>query len=165
MPTSGTISQLTIPVLENGTVTNKTYDLPSGGGGSDDNFVGTTTQWNALSIQERAAYKTTDFLDDFDGYPIDNVPTANSDHLVKSGGVYSAIANSNYYLETSVYTTASGLDTFEFTDSKISSNARVDVYANVPLVSPVAINVSGTTLSISFSSSDSVTTCGVYLRA
>ena len=30
------ISSLTIPVLENGTVTNKTYDLPAGGSGSGD---------------------------------------------------------------------------------------------------------------------------------
>ena len=30
------ISSLTIPVLENGTVTNKTSDLPAGGSGSGD---------------------------------------------------------------------------------------------------------------------------------
>lgn len=94
MPTSGTISQLTIPVLEDGTITNRTYDLPSGGGGgggSDTNFVGTTAEWNALSLSQKAKYKTVDLTDDFMGVVIDLEPTPNSNNIAQSGGIVNYI--------------------------------------------------------------------------
>lgn len=58
----------------------------------ETNFVGTLAQWNALTLAQKAKYKTVDLTDDFNGDPIDATPTANSQHAVQSGGVYTALA-------------------------------------------------------------------------
>lgn len=55
------------------------------------NFVGTTARWNALSREQKAQYKTTDFKDDSTPSPIDANPTQGSGNAVASGGVYSAL--------------------------------------------------------------------------
>ncbi len=49
--------------------------------------------------------------------------------------------------------TASG-GTLTWTDSSISSTAIIDVYATIPLISPSAMSVSGTTLSVTFDAQD-----------
>lgn len=41
-------------------------------GESNDNFVGTLAQWNALSLAEQIKHKTADITDDFNGAPIDS---------------------------------------------------------------------------------------------
>ena len=55
----------------------------------ETNFVGTYAEWQALSLAERAQYDTVDLTDDFNGAPIDPLPSENSIHAVQSGGVYS----------------------------------------------------------------------------
>jgi len=57
----------------------------------ETNFVGTWAQWQALTLAEKAQYKTVDLIDDFNGDPIDAVPTENSPHAVSSGGTYAEI--------------------------------------------------------------------------
>ena len=59
----------------------------------ETNFVGTWAQWQALTLAERAQYKTVDLTDDFNGDPIDSVPTEGSPHAVSSGGVYDQIGD------------------------------------------------------------------------
>lgn len=64
----------------------------SGGSGSNtSNFIGTRDEWDLLSQSEKDAFDTMDFTDEYTDAPIDSTPTADSDNLVKSGGVYSAI--------------------------------------------------------------------------
>lgn len=58
---------------------------------SSSNFTGSVQQWDALTLEEKDEYETMDFIDDYNGLIIDDVPTADSEHLVKSGGVYSSI--------------------------------------------------------------------------
>ena len=55
------------------------------------NFVGTTAQWNALTREQKAQYKTTDFTDDSTPSPIDANPIQGSGNAVASGGVYSGL--------------------------------------------------------------------------
>lgn len=61
------------------------------------NFVGTTAQWNALTREQKAQYKTADFTDDSTPSPIDANPTQGSGNAVSSGGVYSALSNLKSY--------------------------------------------------------------------
>lgn len=58
---------------------------------ADDNFVGTNQEWETLTQTEKDTFKTVDITDDFNGVGIDNTPTANSQNVVRSGGVYSSI--------------------------------------------------------------------------
>ncbi len=55
------------------------------------NFVGTTAQWNALTREQKARYKTADFTDDSTPSPIDANPIQGSGNAVASGGVYSEL--------------------------------------------------------------------------
>ena len=61
------------------------------------NFVGTTAQWNALTREQKAQYKTADFTDDSTPSPIDANPTQGSGNAVSSGGVYSGLAKLKNY--------------------------------------------------------------------
>lgn len=56
------------------------------------NFVGTLAEWNTLTPAEQAEYKTKDITDDYNGLPIDAVPTQNSTNPISSGGVYTSLA-------------------------------------------------------------------------
>lgn len=56
------------------------------------NFVGTLAEWNTLTPAEQAEYKTKDITDDYNGLPIDAIPTQNSANPVSSGGVYTSLA-------------------------------------------------------------------------
>ena len=88
------LSKLILPVknTSTGVVTNQEFDLAgSGGGGDYKNFIGTTEEWNDLSAAEKAEYDAKDITDDYDGVPIDSVPTQGSTNPVQSGGTYSAI--------------------------------------------------------------------------
>ena len=66
MPSDGTLSQLTIPVLISGTVSNKTYDLPGGGGdvsgkadkvtnATSGNFAGLDSNGNLTDSGKKAS--------------------------------------------------------------------------------------------------------------
>lgn len=55
---------------------------------ANDNFIGTITEWEALTDSEKEQYRTVDLTDDFNGATIDAVPTENSANAVSSGGVY-----------------------------------------------------------------------------
>lgn len=60
--------------------------------GSDaTNFIGTIEQWNALSPERQAEYKSKDITNDFNGYNIDSVVTQNSTNVITSGGVWSYV--------------------------------------------------------------------------
>lgn len=141
MPTSiGTLSQLTIPVMNESTgeVTNKTYDLPSGGSSSDVSVI-RTGQGSSTS----PSYQ--EIVVDSTAYYIDGAT----------------------YFETSTSSVSSGVETFTFTNSTIFtwpnlviSEIDCDVYG----VNPISVVLSGNTLSVSFNSSDNVSKCRVYLR-
>ena len=68
------------------------------------------------------------------------------------------------YLETSTKTTASGEDTFTFTNVAITSSAVYDFYCDVYGVAPSDVVVSSGTMDVKFNSSDNVTTCRVYIK-
>lgn len=96
------LSQLTIPVKNpsTGAVTPQTFDLAgSGGGGSDTNYIGTKTDYDALPSSEKAKYNSMDFTDYHDGLNIDPTPMINSKNPVASGGVYAALQNVNSEIE------------------------------------------------------------------
>lgn len=57
-------------------------------------FVGTTTEWNALSTTEKAKYTLVNLTDDGGSeMQMDTVPTSNSNNAITSGGVYTALQN------------------------------------------------------------------------
>ena len=56
-------------------------------------FTGTKAAWDALPLADKKKYTHAAWTDDVEGWAVDNVPTAESNKLVKSGGVYSADAN------------------------------------------------------------------------
>ena len=89
------LSALNLPIKnpQTGNVQYQVFNL--GGDAESTNFRGTTAQWNALSLAEKARYKTCDFVDDFSGYPIDNDPTEHSNAVVRSGGIYNAMHSFN----------------------------------------------------------------------
>ena len=69
------------------------------------------------------------------------------------------------FFETSTKTTSSGVDTFTFQASSISSDSAFDVYADVYGVSPTEVTMSGNnTVQVKFNSSDGVTKCRLYVR-
>lgn len=63
------------------------------GKATDNNFVGTTQEWENLPSTDKAKYTSRDITDDYNGLPIDSTPTQNSGNPVSSGGVYTAIDN------------------------------------------------------------------------
>lgn len=85
------LSQLTLPVKDTitGIVTPTTFDLA---GSDSKNFIGTRTEWEALTQAEKEEYDTMDIYGEYNDSPIDPVPTSGSTNAVASGGVYSAIA-------------------------------------------------------------------------
>lgn len=54
-------------------------------------FSGTEAEWDALTLSEKVKYDYVAFAGDSQSGTVDNVPTENSEHLVKSGGVYAAL--------------------------------------------------------------------------
>lgn len=54
-------------------------------------FYGAEDEWNALPLSEKIKYDYTTFEGDFQSGIVDNIPTEDSNNLVKSGGVYNAI--------------------------------------------------------------------------
>ena len=75
-----------------------TGNLTDSGKGATDftgkTFDGTSEEWAALSVTQKAEYAGGLVLiknDNANAMLIDNVPTANSNNLVKSGGVYTAL--------------------------------------------------------------------------
>lgn len=77
---------------------------------------------------------------------------------------YQYIISGTKYLETSTKTTASGVDTFTFTNAAITSSAVYDFYCDVYGVAPSDVVVSSGTMDVKFNSSDNVTTCRVYIK-
>jgi len=71
---------------------------------------------------------------------------------------------SSSYLESSTKTTADSKDTFTFTNAAITANASFDVYSDVFGAPIVDMVLSGNQLSISFNSSDNVSTCRLYIK-
>lgn len=67
-------------------------------------------------------------------------------------------------LDQTTKTTASGVDTFTFTDSAITTNGDFDYSADVYGVAPIDVVPSSGQLLVKFSSSDNVTKCRVYIR-
>ena len=122
-------------------------NLPYAISGSDDNFVGTLAEWNALTASEKAAYKTADITNDYSGFGIDNVPTSGSTNLLSSGAVYTAInavSQSVNTLNQSVNTFLTGTleageTTLTFTNAAITANSILVPYVSVYGVSPTDI--------------------------
>lgn len=54
-------------------------------------FSGTKVEWDALTLSEKVKYDYVAFVDDSQSGIVDDVPTEDSENLVKSGGVWSAI--------------------------------------------------------------------------
>ena len=98
---------------------------------------------------------------------IDSTGTASA-----SGSKYQRVGiNSAYteidgtrYMESSSKTTSSGTDTFTFTNVTDASNKVFDFYCDKFGVAPTGVTISGTTVSVNFNSSDSVTKCRIYIR-
>lgn len=87
------------------------------------NFVGTITEWNMLSLSEKAQYRTVDLTDDFGGSPIDSTPTQNSSNAVSSGGVYTELGKA--YRDTdSSETTIADDDYFPFYDTSATAKRK-----------------------------------------
>lgn len=90
--------------------------------------------------------------------------SATSYQRVGVNGSYTEIDGTKY-MESSSPTTANNVDTFTFTNAAITSDSVFSrPFTDKFGVAPVDMTVSGNTLSVSFNSSDSVTTCRVYLR-
>lgn len=99
----------------------------------ETNFVGTLAQWNALTLAQKAKYKTVDLTDDFNGDPIDATPTANSLHAVQSGGTYTALAAKANASDVTALTEAlSNVDTVisENGAKNLCPNTATDVVRN-----------------------------------
>lgn len=82
---------------------------------------------------------------------------------VKKNGTGYTISGT-LHMETSTKTTSSGTDTFTFTSGHIQTTSAIDVYADVFGVVPTAVTVSSGSCAVSFSSSDNVTTCRIYIK-
>ncbi len=54
-------------------------------------FPGTKTEWDALPLSEKIKYDYVAFAGDSQSGIVDDVPTEDSENLVKSGGVYSYV--------------------------------------------------------------------------
>lgn len=74
------------------------------------------------------------------------------------------IITGTMYVETSTKTTSSGVDTFTFTSSRITTSKVYDFYCDVYGVAPSDVVVSSGTMDVKFNSSDNVTTCRVYIK-
>ena len=71
----------------------------------------------------------------------------------------------NEFFETSTKTTSSGIDTFAFQSSSITSDSAFDVYADVFGVSPTSVAMTGSnSVQVKFNSSDNVTSCRIYIK-
>lgn len=82
--------------------------------------------------------------------------------IKKSGSWYEI--KGTKYMETSTKTTANSVDTFTFTNAAILTTSAIDVYADVYGVAPTTVTVSSGSCAVSFSSSDNVTTCRIYIK-
>lgn len=119
-----------------------------------------TYQPYAKTNQELTAEKTDIVVNATNG----NFAGLNANgNLIDSGSKASDFLSSSY-LESSTKTTADSKDTFTFTNAAITANASFDVYSDVFGAPIVDMELSGTQLSISFNSSDNVTTCRLYIR-
>lgn len=54
-------------------------------------FPGTKAEWDALPLSEKIKYDYVAFAGDSQSGIVDDTPTEDSEHLVKSGGVYDAL--------------------------------------------------------------------------
>ena len=54
-------------------------------------FYGAEAEWNALPLSEKVKYDYTAFKGDSQSGIIDDIPTEDSENLVKSGGVFDAV--------------------------------------------------------------------------
>lgn len=90
-------------------------------------FTGTHAEWDALTLQEKCVFTHASFTDDAGTATVDNVPTENSEHLVKSGGVYSAIEDvDDSAAKKSENNTFSGTNTFN-AHATILKNSNIDI--------------------------------------
>lgn len=94
----------------------------------DTNFVGTVAEWNALSLSEKAKYKTVDFIDDYTPSPIDDFPTEGSGNAVSSGGVYTELGKA--YRDTdSSSSTINDTDYIPISDA--NGNKKKSLWSNI----------------------------------
>lgn len=57
---------------------------------SDDNFLGTTQEWDSLTTAEKKEYKTADITNDFNGVPVDSVLDTTSTNPIQNQAVANA---------------------------------------------------------------------------
>ena len=101
-------------------------------------------------------------IQDFDTYGTASDSAVSYQRIKKSGTWYEI--SGTKYMESSSKTTASSIDTFTFTNAAITSSSAIDVYANVYGVAPTTVTVSSGSCAVSFSSSDNVTICRIYIK-
>lgn len=78
-------------------------------------------------------------------------------------GVYTEIDGTKY-MESTTKTTASGVDTFTFTNAAITADGVFDYYSDVYGAVPMAVTPSAGQLLVKFNSADGVTKCRVYIK-
>jgi hypothetical protein len=134
------------------------------GVGANDNFIGTLAEWEALTDTEKEQYKTVDLTDDFNGIGIDNVPTQNSDNVVRSGGVYDALQDKEDAAVVLTATLAASATSLTFTDTSITTDSMFDVYASVYGIAPTAITVTTGQAILTFNPQPNAVSIKLFVR-
>lgn len=88
-------------------------------------FPGTKAEWDALPLSEKIKYDYVAFDGDSQSGIVDDVPTEDSENLVKSGGVYDAVK-----------AVSDDVDGITDTLAKNVYSTLVDLYQTSPSLSP-----------------------------
>lgn len=97
------------------------------------------------------------------GHNTPSATTVSYQEIGVNGSTIGAIDGTRH-MESSTKTTSSGVDTFTFTNAVITASRVYDFYCDVYGVAPSDVVVSSGTMAVKFNSSDSVTTCRVYIK-
>lgn len=101
---------------------------------------------------------------DLENIGIASASNTSSQQLCLNDNLAGTVVSGSRYMETSTKTTSSGVDTFTFTNAVITTSGVYDFYCDVYGVAPSDVVVSSGTMDVKFNSSDSVTTCRVYIK-
>lgn len=155
-------------------VTTGSTDLVTSGAVKDaiDNVPST---WSALSgkpfssIGDGLTVFSDMLIADVSAVDLENIGIASasntsSQQLCLNDNLAGTVVSGTRYMETSTKTTASGVDTFTFTNAVITASGVYDFYCDVYGVAPSDVVVSAGTMDVKFNSSDNVTTCRVYIK-
>lgn len=101
---------------------------------------------------------------DLENIGIASASNTSSQQLCLNDNLAGTVVAGSRYMESSTKTTSGGVDTFTFTNAVITANGVYDFYCDVYGVAPSDVVVSSGTMAVKFNSSDSVTTCRVYIK-